>query len=76
MSLRLITATSDDPTAETLAAAEDNVRAGIVHDFWTAKDRGDRLAALQAEFMARQVDASTPTGPRLLDELAPRPVAA
>ena len=72
--LRLITA--DDDSAEVLAAAEDAVRAGIVHDYWTAVDKGDRLAALQAVFLARQIDASTPHGPRLIDEITTSPIAA
>lgn len=67
MSLTLISA--DDPTGEALAAAEDTVRAGIVHDYWTATAAGDQLGALAAQFMAQQVDASTPNGPRLMDEL-------
>lgn len=72
--LRLLTA--DDDSADVLAEAEDAVRAGIVHDYWTAVDRGDRLGALQATFLARQIDASTPHGPRLIDELAHGPIAA
>lgn len=70
MSLTLISA--DDPTGEALAAAEDNVRASIVHDYWTATAHGDLLGALAAQFMAQQIDASTPHGPRLADELHPR----
>jgi HD superfamily phosphohydrolase YqeK len=72
--LRLITA--DDDSADVLAAAEDAVRAGIVHDYWTAIDKGDRLAAWTARYLAEQIDASTPHGPRLLDELAHGPIAA
>ncbi|NWF25262.1 hypothetical protein HW130_03115 [Streptomyces sp. PKU-EA00015] len=72
--LRLITA--DDDSADVLAAAEDAVRAGIVHDYWTAIDKGDQLGALAAVFLARQIDASTPHGPRLIDELTHSAVAA
>lgn len=72
--LHLITA-GDDPS-EVLAAAEDAVRAGIVHDYWTAIDKGDRLGAWTARYLAEQIDASTPHGPRLVDELAHGPIAA
>lgn len=72
--LRLIT--SDDDSADVLAAAEDAVRAGIVHDYWTAVSRSDRLGALSARYLAEQIDASTPHGTRLVDELTPNPLAA
>lgn len=69
MSLRLITALADDSSADAIAEAEDAVRAVIVHDFWTAIDKRDQLGALAAQYLARQIDASTPHGPRLMDEI-------
>lgn len=76
MSLRLVTPIADDPAAEVLAEAEDAVRAGIVHDYWTAIDKGDQLGALAAQYLAQQIDTSTPHGPRLLDELTASAIAA
>ena len=61
---------SDSPSERALAEAEARVRAGIVDDYLTAVRRGDALGQLAAEYLARQIDASTADGPRLLDELA------
>jgi hypothetical protein len=68
MSLTLIP--SDGPSERALAEAEAAVRAGVVSDYVTAVRTGDRLAQLAAEYLAGQIDRSTPDGPRLLDELA------
>jgi hypothetical protein len=65
-----MTLIADEPTPAALAEAEAAVRAGIVTDWLTADSQGDRLGALAAEYLARQVDASTQDGPRLMDEIA------
>ncbi|GAA2803214.1 hypothetical protein [Streptomyces showdoensis] len=63
-------ALSDGPSENELAGIEAAVRASIVADYLKAARRGDRLGQLAAEHLAAQIDASTPDGPRLLDELA------
>lgn len=68
MSLVLIP--SDGPSERELAEIEAAVRAGIVADYVVAHRLGDRLGMLAAEHLAAQIDASTPDGPRLADELA------
>jgi hypothetical protein len=59
---------SDGPS-EQLAEIEASVRASVVTDFLTAWSRGDNLGQLEAEYLAAQIDRSTPDGPRLSDEL-------
>ncbi|MFD3532063.1 hypothetical protein [Streptomyces sp. NPDC058664] len=60
---------SDGPSEQQLAEIEAGVRAGVVTDFLTAQSKGDSLGQLAAEYLAEQIDASTPDGPRLADEL-------
>jgi hypothetical protein len=59
---------SDGPSEE-LAKIEATVRASVVTDFLKARSRGDSLGQLEAEYLAAQIDRSTPDGPRLSDEL-------
>ncbi|MEK9524040.1 hypothetical protein MIU24_32405 [Streptomyces venezuelae] len=59
---------SDGPS-EQLAEIEAAVRASVVTDFLTALRTGNRLGLLEAEYLAAQIDKSTPDGPRLTDEL-------
>lgn len=61
---------SDGPSERQLAEIEAGVRAGVVTDFLAAQSRGDSLGQLEAEYLAAQIDRSTPDGPRLLDEIA------
>lgn len=61
---------ADEPLPQALAEAEARIRASIVTDYAAAVARRDYPAALIAEDLAAKVDASTPDGPRLLDELA------
>lgn len=61
---------SDGPSERELAEIEASVRAGVVADYVIAVRVGDRLGQLAAEHLAKQIDASTADGPRLLDELA------
>jgi hypothetical protein len=69
---------SDGPSEQQLAEIEAGVRASVITDFLKAQQQGDSLAQLEAEYLAAQIDRSTPDGPRLLDELAAltRPSAA
>jgi hypothetical protein len=60
---------ADEPMPRALAEAEARIRAGIVTDYLVARRAGDQLGMRSAEHLAAQVDASTPDGPRLLDEL-------
>ncbi|WP_030319635.1 hypothetical protein [Streptomyces flavochromogenes] len=59
---------SDGPS-EQLAQIEASVRASVVTDFLAAQQKGNLLGQLAAEFLASQIDDSTPDGPRLTDEL-------
>ena len=61
---------SDGPSESELAEIEASLRAGVVADYLLAVRTGNRLDQLAAEHLAAQIDASTPDGPRLLDELA------
>ena len=61
---------SDGPSENELAEIEASLRAGVVADYVIAVRCGDRLGQLPAEHLAAQIDASTPDGPRVLDELA------
>ncbi|MEV4424038.1 hypothetical protein AB0K23_01415 [Streptomyces sp. NPDC049602] len=61
---------SDGPSEQELAEIEATVRAGVVADYLTAVRTGNLLDQLSAEYLAKQIDQSTPDGPRLLDELA------
>lgn len=60
---------SSDGPSEQLAEIEASVRASVVTDFLKAWSRGDNLGQLAAEYLAGQIDDSTPDGPRLSDEL-------
>ncbi|MFE6785166.1 hypothetical protein ACFVFF_23205 [Streptomyces sp. NPDC057680] len=66
---KLVLIPSDGPSEQQLAQIEADVRAGVVTDFLTAWSRGNSLGQLEAEFLAAQIDRSTPDGPRLSDEL-------
>ncbi|MFI8962073.1 hypothetical protein ACIGO8_08150 [Streptomyces sp. NPDC053493] len=61
---------SDGPSDRQLAEVEAGVRASVVADYLTAQRAGDQTGLLAAEYLAAQIDNSTPDGPRLLDELA------
>ncbi|MGW0032102.1 hypothetical protein ACWDXD_20030 [Streptomyces sp. NPDC003314] len=61
---------SDGPSEQQLAEIEAGVRAGIVADYLAAVRAGNVLDQLAAEYLAAQIDQSTPDGPRLADELA------
>ncbi|MER7623922.1 hypothetical protein [Streptomyces sp. NPDC126503] len=61
---------SDGPSEQQLAEIEAGVRASVVADFLTAVRTNDLLGRFAAEYLADQIDASTPDGPRLRDELA------
>ena len=67
---KLVLIPSDGPSEQELAEIEATVRAGVVADYLTAVRTGNLLDQLSAEYLAAQIDQSTPDGPRLLDELA------
>jgi len=67
---KLVLIPSDGPSERQLAEIEASVRAGVVADYLTAVRTGNLLDQLSAEYLAAQIDQSTPDGPRLLDELA------
>ncbi|MER5312703.1 hypothetical protein ABT034_33575 [Streptomyces sp. NPDC002773] len=60
---------SDGPS-EQLAEIEASVRASVITDFLAALRTGSALDRFAAEYLAERIDASTPDGPRLRDELA------
>ncbi|MFE7580768.1 hypothetical protein ACFU5Y_04270 [Streptomyces gardneri] len=60
---------SDGPSEQQLAEIEAGVRASVITDFLKAQQKGNSLGQLEAEYLAAQIDRSTPDGPRLLDEL-------
>ncbi|WP_328941551.1 hypothetical protein OG259_07710 [Streptomyces sp. NBC_00250] len=66
---KLVLIPSDGPSEQQLAEIEAGVRASVITDFLKARSRGDSLAQLEAEYLAAQIDRSTPDGPRLSDEL-------
>ncbi|MFH8627781.1 hypothetical protein ACH4A8_38840 [Streptomyces vietnamensis] len=66
----LVLIPSDGPSEQELAEIEAAVRAGVVADYLAALRTGNALDQLAAEYLAKQIDQSTPDGPRLLDELA------
>ncbi|MFE7510161.1 hypothetical protein ACFU8I_02870 [Streptomyces sp. NPDC057540] len=61
---------SDGPSEQQIAEIEAGIRAGVVADYLAAVRTGNLLDQLSAEYLAKQIDQSTPDGPRLLDELA------
>lgn len=65
-----MTLIADEPSDAAIEEAEAAVRAQIVTDYVTAIRRGDVVSAAQAECLAIQLDALSPDGPRLADELA------
>ncbi|MEU2236156.1 hypothetical protein [Streptomyces vietnamensis] len=65
----LVLIPSDGPSEQELAEIEAAVRAGVVADYLAALRTGNALDRFAAEYLAERIDASTPDGPRLRDEL-------